>query len=275
MNRRPDPDAVSDETPALLEARAAALRAQASAGEAVDLDEFRRRSRRSVLLGGLGVAAGAMAWRWVQTQPEDDNIPTVLRGGLEFNEAIWTAYTDNGRTVPTYDVDDATPLIVNGLRGIDEDLDLATWTLRVEGPSGSLLDELTLDDIRALGEEDLVVNHKCIEGWSNITHWTGVPFARFAERYSTPARAQYVSFTTVDGGYYVGMDHSAAVHPQILLGTGLEGEPLTHRHGAPLRLVSPIHYGIKSIKQIGTIRFQHERPRDFWAERGYDWYSAH
>jgi DMSO/TMAO reductase YedYZ molybdopterin-dependent catalytic subunit len=46
-------------------------------------------------------------------------------------------------------------------------------------------------------------------------------------------------------------------------------------HGAPLRLVIPIKYGIKNLKQIGTIQFTDRRPADYWAERGYDWYSGH
>jgi DMSO/TMAO reductase YedYZ molybdopterin-dependent catalytic subunit len=50
---------------------------------------------------------------------------------------------------------------------------------------------------------------------------------------------------------------------------------LTPDHGAPLRLVIPVKYGIKSLKQIGAIRFTDRRPADYWAERGYDWYAGH
>jgi len=55
----------------------------------------------------------------------------------------------------------------------------------------------------------------------------------------------------------------------------MNGEPLSLDHGAPLRLVTTVKYGIKSIKRIGTIVFTGERPPDFWAERGYDWYAGH
>ncbi len=64
-------------------------------------------------------------------------------------------------------------------------------------------------------------------------------------------------------------------HPQTLLCYEMNGEPLTLEHGAPLRLVTPVKYGIKNIKRIGTIRFTDKRPADFWAERGYDWYAGH
>ena len=55
----------------------------------------------------------------------------------------------------------------------------------------------------------------------------------------------------------------------------MDGEPLEQAHGAPLRLVMPIKYGYKGIKRIGTIWFTNDRPNDFWAEQGYDWYAGH
>jgi DMSO/TMAO reductase YedYZ molybdopterin-dependent catalytic subunit len=55
----------------------------------------------------------------------------------------------------------------------------------------------------------------------------------------------------------------------------MNGRPLTPEHGAPLRLVVTVKYGIKNIKRVSTIRFLNERPPDYWAERGYDWYAGH
>lgn len=55
----------------------------------------------------------------------------------------------------------------------------------------------------------------------------------------------------------------------------MNGTPLTLSHGAPLRLVCPLEYGVKHIKRIGSIQFTDQRPADFWAERGYDWYLGH
>jgi DMSO/TMAO reductase YedYZ molybdopterin-dependent catalytic subunit len=68
---------------------------------------------------------------------------------------------------------------------------------------------------------------------------------------------------------------ASALHPQTLLCYEMGGQPLTPDHGAPLRLVIPVKYGIKNLKQIGTIRFTDHRPADYWAERGYDWYAGH
>ena len=65
------------------------------------------------------------------------------------------------------------------------------------------------------------------------------------------------------------------MHPQTLLAYELNGQPLTIEHGAPLRIASPLKYGIKQIKRIGRIEFTDERPKDYWGEQGYDWYSGH
>lgn len=148
---------------------------------------------------------------------------------------------------------------------------------------------LTLDDIRALPRVEMTTELKCIEGWSTVVNWAGARLSDFAARYQPPTRAggapdvqarpqdlvRFVGLETPDGGYYVGMDMPSALHPQTLLCYEMNGQPLTPEHGAPLRLVTPVKYGIKHIKRIGRITFTDERPTDFWAERGYDWYSGH
>jgi DMSO/TMAO reductase YedYZ molybdopterin-dependent catalytic subunit len=133
---------------------------------------------------------------------------------------------------------------------------------------------MTLDDIKALPRVEMITELKCIEGWSTITHWAGARFSDFAAKFSSSA-TQYVSLITPDGGYFVGMDMQSMMHPQTLLCYEMNFAPLTVPHGAPLRLVTPTKYGIKNIKRIGRIIFTAERPKDFWAESGYDWYSGH
>ena len=148
---------------------------------------------------------------------------------------------------------------------------------------------LTLDDIKALPRVEMTTELKCIEGWSVVVNWTGARFSDFINRFQpatgngfTPDAANqpenllpFVSLVTPDGGYYVGMDMPSILHPQTLLAYEMNGQPLTLEHGAPLRLVTPTKYGIKQIKRIGRIAFTGERPADYWAERGYDWYSGH
>ena len=148
---------------------------------------------------------------------------------------------------------------------------------------------LTLADIKSLPRYEMVTELKCIEGWSVKVYWAGARLADFIEKFAPQTRdgaapdvknkpqnlVQYVSLQTPDEEYYVGIDLPSAMHPQTLLCYEMNGAPLPLEHGAPLRLVTPLKYGIKHIKRIGRITFTDERPKDYWAERGYDWYSGH
>lgn len=163
-------------------------------------------------------------------------------------------------------------------------IQVESTTVAVDG-SGADTDRepgllLTMADLRSLPHVEMVTQLKCIEGWSEIVHWGGVRMADFIARYrpaetSNGKPVRYVSLETPDGGYYVGLHLASAMHPQTLLCYEMNGQPLTPEHGAPLRLVTPLKYGIKQLKQIGKIGFTAERPRDYWAEQGYDWYAGH
>jgi DMSO/TMAO reductase YedYZ molybdopterin-dependent catalytic subunit len=126
----------------------------------------------------------------------------------------------------------------------------------------------------------MVTQLKCIEGWSEIVHWGGARLRDFMHAYP-PARGEngrlprYVGFETPDRQYYVGLYMEDALHPQTLLCYEMNGQPLSREHGAPLRLVTPLKYGIKHLKQIGSISYTDRRPRDYWAENDYDYYAGH
>lgn len=286
-------------------------RAPASERPAADLDAadvsverlIRRQSRRSFLVAGLSALAGVAGWRWLATRREDGGIPWPLRRALEINENLARDYFRPSRLAPTFPRSMAREPRVNGTQGLeDADFDQAAWTLRVEGlaepaaftaaaqgdgEEGAV--SLTLGAIKALSRVDVVTELRCIEGWSEVVHWTGARFADFVAAYPPLTRSgnppdprrrpddlcEYVSLETPDAEYYVGLDMASAMHPQALLCYEMNGAPLSLDHGAPLRLVMPVKYGIKSIKRIGKIRFTNTRPRDYWAERGYDWYAGH
>ncbi len=251
--------------------RAELLAEQVTAAPTRSVEEHRRASRRSFLTGGLAAVAAVAGFRSLQRRPEIDNVPDVLRKGYELNENVWRALSTDGQS-PTYSPSDRGDLRVNGRIGVRDEIDLEAWTLTIIGPDGERLDELAIDDIKALGEESIIWEHKCIEGWSQIVGWTGARFADLAARYDV--EFDYVSLKTPDESYYVGLDREAALHDQTLLAWALNDEPLTQLHGAPLRLATPVKYGIKQLKRIGTIEFTNERPADYWAERGYSWYSG-
>jgi DMSO/TMAO reductase YedYZ molybdopterin-dependent catalytic subunit len=138
---------------------------------------------------------------------------------------------------------------------------------------------LSMGDLRRLPHRELVTQFKCIEGWSQIVHWSGIRLADFINAYP-PARTpggqwpRYIYMETPDGEDFCGFDMSACMHPQSLLVYEMGAQPLTPGHGAPLRLAMPIKYGYKQIKQIGLIRYTDARPNDYWANLGYDWYAG-
>lgn len=265
---------MTDDSPAGDIERARELRAQLGDTAIIPVAEFRRRSRRSFLTGAAGAGAALLGWRWLQDSPVDDGIPRPLRNTLEFNETVWTNLS-RGRSAPEYPVSKATPIQVNGLIGIRNEIDPASWTLRVEGPDGDVLDELDISAFESLPQRDMVIEHKCIEGWSSIVHWGGARFSDFHARYADRVGdVPYVGFETPDGLYYVGWDMASAMHPQTMLALREGTEPLDDEHGAPLRLATPNKYGIKCLKRIGVIRYSRERPADYWAERSYDWYAG-
>ena len=256
--------------------RAARRHAEAEPTSILTPEAYRRRSRRAFLVGGSAAAAGFLGWRWLRLAPEDGNIPWPLRTAHEFNEALWRGLYSPDRLAPTFDRSRASALRVNGRHGLRTVLDLDTWAMELQGPDGAVFDRLDMSAIEGLPFVEMTTEFKCIEGWSEIVHWGGVRFSDFAARWAPTLVAEpYVGLATPDGAYTVGMDMASMLHPQTLLATHLNGEPLTPPHGAPLRLVTPLKYGVKQLKRIGVIRFMSARPSDYWTERGYDWYVGH
>ena len=201
---------------------------------------------------------------------------TAVVGGLsqllkisphEFNERITRRLLGAGRLAPTFARDQAREPRENG--GIGLDGEVGDWSLKIEAP-GVATRTMAIDEVKALPRVEMTTELMCIEGWSEVVHWTGTPLSNLA-----PLNApEYVSLVTPDQAYYVGLDLESALHPQTLLAWEMNGQALSSEHGAPLRLVIPVKYGIKSIKRVGSIHFGTDRPKDYWAERGYDWYSG-
>ena len=232
-----------------------------------------RRSRRGFIVGGAAALIGIFGWRWMP----DETKYKLLRGTLEFNEWVSENLYSPKRLAPEFSPDRITPERVNGMVGLDgEGFDPSTWMLTVAGLGAAGEITLTLDDIKRLPRTEMITEFKCIEGWSIIQKWAGVRFSDLVAKYGDATHlTKFVLLVTPDAGYFVGWEMQSIMHPQTLLAYELNGKPLTLEHGAPLRLASPLKYGIKQLKRIGRIEFTNERPRDYWGEQGYDWYSGH
>jgi hypothetical protein len=236
--------------------------------------EIARRTRRSFMVLGAGAVAGAGGWIWLNSG-NDAGIPPALRKVQGFNEGvIRTAVYGNDHLVRTYPASAIGELKENGDFGLDDDVENDDWRLQVmpfraAGPARAL----TLADIRTLPRYEQTIDFKCVEGWSVVTQFAGARLSDFTAKFAPGSEsADCVGMKTPNAQYYVGLDMPSALHPQTLLAWEMNGAPLTDEHGAPLRLVIPVKYGVKNIKRIGSIEYTNTRPKDYWAERGYDWY---
>jgi DMSO/TMAO reductase YedYZ molybdopterin-dependent catalytic subunit len=204
-----------------------------------------------------------------------------LRRALELDERVARAAYGPDRLAPSFARDSARMPRVNGSLGLETAIDPDSWRLQVvadrAGPAGAHAthsQSLTLAQVRALPRVEMTTELKCIEGWSEVVHWAGARLSDLAAstglasrrgqpldpRNKAADRLDHVALETPNSGYYVGLDIASALHPQTLLCYEMGGEPLTEAHGAPLRLVIPLKYGIKNLKRVGTIRFTDTRP---------------
>ena len=238
--------------------------------------KIKRRTFFSFLGFAAAAATGVFGWKWLNRQPQQDKALQPLRATLESNEKILTSTFSEHRLVKTYPVEAAAKNVrVNSYIGVEEDLDGDAWRLQVKKEDGSTV-AFSLDDIKKLPKKDIVYDFKCVEGWSQIQYWSGVPLKDVIAAFGLhdQTKMKYIGMQTPNKEYYVGLDMPSALHPQTMLCYEMNGQPLTFEHGYPLRLIIPVKYGIKNLKSIGLMYFSNIKPRDYWAERGYDYYAG-
>jgi sulfoxide reductase catalytic subunit YedY len=152
------------------------------------------------------------------------------------------------------------------------------WSIVVEGdvkrPGTLDLDQL----LKGLPVVDRTYRMRCVEGWSMVIPWSGVPLGELIKKLEPGTRAKYVEFTTLldpkqmpgqrsgvlDWPYVEGLRMDEAMHPLTLLSTGIYGKPLPNQNGAPIRLTVPWKYGFKGGKSIVRIRFVEAQPKNTW-----------
>jgi DMSO/TMAO reductase YedYZ molybdopterin-dependent catalytic subunit len=165
----------------------------------------------------------------------------------------------------------------------------SNWRLVVDG----LVErpqQLSLRDLRAMPSRTQITRHDCVEGWSCIGKWTGVPLQDVLDRAGLKPAARYVvlhCFDTMSDDdeenaprYYESIDLVDAAHPQTILAYEMNGEALPVPHGAPLRLRVERHLGYKMAKYLSRIEVVESFANigggngSYWADRDYDWYAG-
>ena len=153
------------------------------------------------------------------------------------------------------------------------------WTVKVEGLVAKPGSYQLEDFLKPSRMEDRIYRMRCVEAWSMVIPWRGIPLADVLRRAQPTSKAKYVEFTTLmdparmpgqrypvlDWPYNEGLRLDEAMHPLTLLATGVYGKDLPNQNGAPLRLVVPWKYGFKGIKSIVRIRLTETMPATSWA----------
>src|SRR5262245_55248723 len=137
--------------------------------------QMRRMTRRSFTLGAAAALAGTGAWAWLRSRPDDGGLAWPLRKMLDFNERAAEAYFSGTGLAPTFPKEALDPLRINGMAGLEGRFDPRRWKLKVHGvmdPKQPL--KFSLDDLRAMPRTEMIIEFKCVEGWSRIMQFTGV-----------------------------------------------------------------------------------------------------
>jgi len=163
----------------------------------------------------------------------------------------------------------------------------AGWRLMVDGLVAAPM-SFSLAELKAMPARTQITRHDCVEGWSAIGGWTGVPLAHVLQRTGLHADARYLVFHCADnlggagdgGLYYESIDLFDAFHPQTILAYAMNGQALPVAHGAPLRLRVERQLGYKQAKYVMRIEATDRLDRihggrgGFWEDRGYAWYAG-
>lgn len=255
------------EAPA-VDAAQAVREAQALIARRLDAPARRRFLRRGLTLGGLALLSGCDI-------RIDSDVEAALAAVSRFNDRVQAALFDPARLAPTYpDAMVVRPFPFNAYYAEDEVrvVDGARWRLAVDGRVGERR-RWTLAELQAMPQVEQITRHVCVEGWSAIGRWGGVPLSHFLRRIGADLSAPYVAFRCADD-YHTGIDMASALHPQTVLALTLDGQPLSPRHGYPLKLRIATKLGYKNPKHIESLTVTHRHPGGYWEDQGYNWFGG-
>lgn len=224
--------------------------------------------RRTLTLGGVAMLSGC-------SLSDDENVEKALAAVSRLNDRVQGWIFDPGKLAPTYPESMITrPFPFNAYYGIDEvpRVDEESYRLEV---TGLVADKRPwrLPELRAMAQVDQVTRHICVEGWSAIGKWGGVPFASFLKRVGADLGARYVGFKCADD-YYTSIDMPTALHPQTILALTYDGQTLPPEYGFPMKLRMPTKLGYKNPKHIQAIFVTNTYPGGYWEDQGYNWFGG-
>ena len=248
-----------------------------SARKSVRLDDVRpeieRLERRLFLKQGLSL--GALTMLTGCNLADGDAVDRTLAAMSRWNDRVQAALFDPNRLAPTFGENEiARPFPFNAFYSEAKApvIDGAAYRLELSGliankrPWG-------LTDLRALPQQSQITRHVCVEGWSAIGRWSGVPFRTFLERIGADLTARYVGFRCADD-YYTSIDMPTALHPQTILALDFPDGPNPQKYGYPVKLRIPTKLGFKNPKHIAALFVTNDYPGGYWEDQGYNWFSG-
>lgn len=254
-----------------------------------------QRTRRRLLLGGA-LGAAALALGGCDAGAQDSGAGRILRSAESLTLAAQRLLLGRNALAREYTDADISPHFrVNGTSMPDSDayaalLDkgFAGWRLKVDGLVARPT-EFSLAALKLMPARTQVTRHDCVEGWSAIGKWTGVPLAEVLRATGVLPGARYAVFHCADelektldgsGRYYESIDLVDAFHQQTMLAYGMNGQDLGVGHGAPLRLRVERQLGYKQAKYLMRIELVDSLQGlwggngGYWEDRGYEWYAG-
>jgi len=244
------------------------------------MTDARRLTRRDWLR--LGIAAGPISLATACGWDGGPGLAPKLKAFSRLNDWVGEKiFFSSSRLARQYPVSARTPdqrfpaysITFNETGAYPAVPDLRSWTLNVGGLVRKTV-QLSRADLESLPRLTYTVKHHCVEGWTAIGTWTGVPLSAIAAMADPTADARYLRLDSSDSGYYNGWDLASAMHPQTILAYAYNDRPLGMNHGAPVRLYSPIKLGYKLTKYVTKVTFTRERPGGYWEDRGYPWFGG-
>jgi len=224
--------------------------------------------QRSLTLGGLALLSGCDI-------TDENSVDTALSTISRFNDRVQGLLFNPNHLAPTYPDSMITrPFPFNAFYGEEQVVvvDEADYQLEV---GGMVADKRTwtVAELRAMPQIDQVTRHICVEGWSAIGKWGGVPFANFLQQVGADLSARYIGFKCADD-YYTSIDMATALHPQTLLALTYDGQTLPPKYGFPMKLRMPTKLGYKNPKHIKAIFVTNTNPGGYWEDQGYNWFGG-
>ena len=247
----------------------------------------RQFARRSLQLAALCLLAGC------NRLSRSPTVAALLEGAEGLTRRVQQALRPRRSMAREFTEADRSPVFPTNGTTSPEDLEyqtlaasgFAAWQLEV----GGLVERparFSLEDLRRLPSRTQITRHDCVEGWSAIAKWTGVPLGTILDQVGVGPRARYVVFHCADSmdgtgnRYYESIDFDDALHPQTILAYEINDRPLPVEYGAPLRLRVERQLGYKMAKYVMRVELVETfaaigRGRGgYWEDRGYEWYAG-